>query len=91
MAEFEWDEEKNRQNLAKHHISFEEAATVFDGDHMSIEDEGAYGEVREKTFGLIREVLVLCVVHTDRDGVTRIISARKATPSERRLYDAHIR
>jgi hypothetical protein len=91
MAEFEWDEEKNRQNLAKHGISFEEAASVFDGDYMSIEDEGSYDEVRDKTFGLVRGVLVVCVVHTDRGGVIRIISARRATPSERRMYDAHIR
>ena len=91
MAEFEWDEEKNRQNRAKHGISFAEAASVFDGDYMSIEDEGSYDEAREKTFGLVRGILVVCVVHTDRDGVIRIISARRATPNERRLYDDHIR
>ena len=91
MARFEWDPEKNRHNLAKHGISFEEAVTVFDGDHVSIEDEGPYDEVREKTYGLIRGVVVVCVVHTDRDGVTRIISARKGTQSERNLFNAHFR
>ncbi len=91
MAAFEWDPEKDRLNRAKHGIGFAEAAGVFDGDHISIEDMGVDDGVREKTFGVIRGVLVLCVVHTDRDGVTRIISARKATASERRFYDAHIR
>jgi uncharacterized DUF497 family protein len=91
MAQFEWDPEKNRQNLAKHGISFEEAASVFDGDHLSIEDEGPYDEVREKTYGLIRGVLILCVVHTDRDDVIRIISARRATKSERNLFNAYFR
>ncbi len=91
MAELEWDPEKNRSNLAKHGISFEEAKAIFDGEHLSIEDEGDHDEIRERSYGLIRGLLLLCVVHTDRDGVTRIISARKATPSERRLYDAHIR
>ena len=91
MAGFEWDQDKNRSNLAKHGVSFEEAMGIFDGDHLSIEDEGAHDEIRERSYGLIRGVLLLCVVHTDRDGVTRIISARKATPSERRYFDAHIR
>jgi uncharacterized protein len=91
MAQFEWDPEKNRSNLAKHGISFEEAASVFDGDYMSIEDEGSYDEAREKTFGLIRGVLILCVVHTDRDGVIRIISARRATRSERTLFNDYFR
>jgi hypothetical protein len=92
MAQFEWDPEKNRQNLAKHGISFEEATTVFDGTYVSIDDEGPYdGEVREKTFGLLRGMVVVCVVHTDRDGVTRIISARRATKSERNLFNAHLR
>jgi hypothetical protein len=91
MAGFEWDQDKNRSNLAKHGISFEEARRIFDGDHLSIEDEGPHDEIRERSYGLIRGVLLLCVVHTDRDGVTRIISARKATPNERRYFDAHIR
>lgn len=91
MADFEWDEEKNRLNQAKHRISFEEATEVFNGDHVTIEDADPYDELREKTFGLVRAVLVVCVAHTDRDGVIRIISARKATKSERDLYNAHLR
>ena len=91
MAEFEWDPKKNGENLAKHRISFEEAATVFDGDYVSIEDAGPYDEVREKSYGLVRGVLVVCVAHTDRDGRIRIISARKATKSERNMFNAHLR
>ena len=89
MAEFEWDPEKNRQNLAKHGISFEEASTIFEGPVLSLEDEGAYGEVRERSYGLLRGVVVVCVIHTLRGERTRIISARKATKAERTLFNAH--
>lgn len=89
MAQYEWDPEKDRQNRAKHGISFEEAATIFDGPVLTAEDEGDYGEVRERSYGLLRGVVVVCVVHTLRDDRIRIISARKATPAERTLFNAH--
>lgn len=91
MAEFEWDPEKDRQNLAKHRISFGEASAIFDGPTLSAEDEGPYGEVRERTYGLLRGVVVVCVIHTLREDRIRIISARKATPAERKLFNAHNR
>jgi len=91
MAEFEWDAEKDAQNVVKHGISFDEAATIFDGDYVSIEDEGPYDEQREKTYGLIRGVVVVCVAHTDREGRVRIIGARRATRAEREMYNAHLR
>ena len=58
---------------------------------LSLEDEGHQSEVRERSYGLIGGVVVACVVHTDRDGVTRIISARKATRNERKLFDAYLK
>ncbi len=67
MAGFEWDEEKNLVNQRKHGISFEEAATIFDGPVLSLEDEGRQSEVRERSYGLIGGVVVACVIHTDRD------------------------
>lgn len=91
MAQFEWDPEKDRQNLAKHGISFEEAKTIFDGVVLSLEDDHPGGEVRERSFGLLRGVVVVCVVHTLRGGTIRIISARKAIPRERTLFDANYR
>ena len=86
MSRFEWDEDKNLANRRKHGISFEEASTIFDGPVLSLEDEGHQSEVRERCYGLIGGVVIACVVHTDRDGATRIISARKATPHERKAY-----
>ena len=48
MAAFEWDQAKNAANLAKHGISFEEAATIFEGTILSSEDCGSDDEVRER-------------------------------------------
>ena len=91
MAQFEWDPEKNRQNLAKHEISFEEAATIFEGPVLTAEDDDPGDEVRERSYGLLRGVVVVCVVHTLRGEKIRIISARKATRRERTEFNAYYR
>lgn len=89
--EFEWDENKNRQNLNKHGISFEEAKEIFFGITFSIVDERFdYGEIREITIGAIDSFVIVTVVHTERNGKTRLISARKATPKERKTYYEYI-
>lgn len=91
MSRFAWDEDKNRANRRKHGISFEEAATIFDGPVLSLDEDSDPTEVRERSFGLIGGVVVGCVIHTDRDDTIRIISARKATPNERKLFDAYLK
>jgi uncharacterized protein len=91
MTTFEWDEDKNLANQHKHGISFEEASTIFEGPVLSLEDEGHHSEIRERSYGLIGGVVVVCVVHTDRGGTTRIISARKATRNERKHFDAYLK
>ena len=87
---FEWDEEKNRRNLAKHKISFETARLIFDDPQaLSVLDRIVEGEERWQTLALISGVVVI-VAHTFRDEageeVLRLISARKATANERRSY-----
>jgi hypothetical protein len=90
---FEWDEAKNNLNLKKHKIDFESASFVFDDPHaLSYQDRETDNEVRWQTMGLIAGgSMMILVSHADRqeDGeeVIRIISARKATPSERRAYE----
>jgi uncharacterized DUF497 family protein len=91
MPKFEWDEEKNASNLAKHGIRFEEAATIFEGPVFTLADEGSAEEVRERSYGLINGIAVICVVHTDRGEAIRIISARKATRTEQELFNAYLR
>ena len=85
--DFEWNEEKNKANLAKHGIAFEEAALFFLGLTLTeIDDRQDYGETREISIGQLPEQVVVVVVHTDRNDVTRIISARSANRAERRKY-----
>jgi uncharacterized DUF497 family protein len=85
---FDWDEVKNRRSLRKHGIDFETAILVFE-DPYSVEvlDRVVYGEDRWQTVGVAGGVTVLVVAHTLSEDVTRIISARKATPLERRSYE----
>ncbi|MHC5936247.1 BrnT family toxin [Nostoc sp.] len=84
---FEWDKNKNQQNIQKHGISFEEATEIFDGVvFTSIDQRYDYEEIREISIGSIQGVVIITVAHTDRNGKIRLISARKATPKERRTY-----
>ncbi|MCY7276483.1 MAG: BrnT family toxin [Phormidesmis sp. CAN_BIN44] len=83
--EFDWDEEKRLANLRKHGIDFVDVCAVFNGETVTVEDRYRYGEQRFITFGLLQG-RVITVVHTERDELTRIISARKATNYEQRTY-----
>ncbi len=87
--EFTWDDRKNRLNKRKHGISFETAIPVFDDPfHLSWQDREVEGEARWQTIGMVQGVHLLVVAHTIEDGddLIRIVSARKATPQERRIY-----
>lgn len=86
---FEWDEGKAKSNLKKHRVSFEEATTVFlDPFSMTIPDPGhSVEEQRYIDIGSSDKGQVLVVVYTERGANIRIISCRKATSSERKLYE----
>ena len=91
--EFAWDEAKSRANRRKHGISFATAIRVFeDPNAVSYMERVVEGEVRWHTLGLVGGTVVLLVVHTIEEDydkeIIRVISARKAAPGERRLYDA---
>jgi len=86
---FEWDEQKSKSNVAKHRVSFEEAATVF-GDRLSVtipDPDHSSREHRFVTIGLSAQGRLLVVAHTDRGDNVRIISARLSTKSERIIYE----
>lgn len=86
---FEWDAAKAAINLRKHGVNFDEASTVF-ADELSATGrdlDHSIEESRFMTFGLSGKGRVLAVSHTDRGGVVRIISARPATPKEKRFYE----
>ncbi len=84
----EFDPRKAKSNLAKHGISFEEAATaLFDSQALAMEDESAEGEARWILIGVSARGRLLTVVYTLRvDETVRLISARKATRQETRQY-----
>lgn len=89
--EFEWDERKNNSNRTKHGISCESAKLIFDDPHLVMFPERVVdGEERWQAIGSAGGVVVLAVAHavSDESGleVVRIISARKATPAERKRY-----
>lgn len=87
---FEWDEKKNRQNIRKHGVSFEEAQSVFLDDHAMrfYDPDHSEDEDRFLMLGLsfTLRILVVCHCYRERDDVIRIISARKATRQERVHY-----
>jgi uncharacterized DUF497 family protein len=88
-VEFTWDERKNRVNRRKHRVSFETAILVFDDPfHVSTQDREVDGEARWQTIGMVAGAQVLMIAHTvdEDEKVIRILSARRATPRERRIY-----
>lgn len=85
----EWDENKNRLNLKKHRISFEEAATVFlDPFELTIDDAAhAATEFRFVSIGECFRRRLLVVSYSELGNHIRIIIARRATQRERREYE----
>lgn len=91
MLNFEWDDDKAASNYAKHHIRFDQAMAVFFDPNAveSYDNREHYGEDRFLILGFV-DPDILAVVYTERDGDTyRIISARKATTNERKIYENH--
>jgi uncharacterized DUF497 family protein len=84
---FEWDDNKERVNRAKHGVSFETAMEVFqDPGLITRQDREVEGERRWQTIGYAKGVLT--VAHTaGADEIIRILSARRATPGERKLHE----
>jgi len=91
MIIFEWDIQKNRSNIEKHGVSFEEASTVFqDTLSLTIDDPlDSIDEERLILIGMSQKNRILVVVHTERVDNIRIISARKTTKKERKYYEGN--
>ncbi len=84
--EFEWDDEKGQSNLQKHGVDFIRACQIFEGETVEFEDSRYnYGEERFIAIGQAKGQ-ILTVVYTLRGEVIRLISARKATLDERKIY-----
>ena len=92
--EFEWDPTKARDNVRKHRVAFERAATIFLDPHAlsELDQEESGEEDRWITLGLDRTGVLLVVVHTFREETEssariRLISARKPTRNEAKHYE----
>ncbi len=84
--EFIWSELKCAANLKTHGLDFVDAARVFEGTTYTFEDDRfSYGEQRFVTLGLLSGVPV-SIVHTETDHEIRVISFRKATNREAKIY-----
>jgi uncharacterized DUF497 family protein len=87
--EFTWDPKKAASNLEKHGVSFEEASTAF-GDPLSItvhDPDHSEDEPRFVLVGLTFQGKLVVVVHVELEDSIRIVSAREATPRERKDYE----
>ena len=86
IGDFEWDDAKARANLRKHGVAFTEAVTVF-LDPRAIDAPDREHEGRFVVIGRATSSRVLFVVYAERRECVRVISARKASPSQRRIYE----
>lgn len=90
----EWDEQKNALNLKRHKTRFETAILVFDDPHAITSRDSSHDETEERfiTLGYLGNGVIAFVLHTSSEvqgeEIIRLISARKATPQERKVYEA---
>lgn len=86
---FEWHEEKAKENLKEHKVSFEEAKTVFNDQFLMTFPDPEHSESEQRYFniGSSSKGQVLIIIHTEREANIRIISCRKATRKERKVYE----
>jgi uncharacterized protein len=88
--DFEWDEAKNQQNIAKHGIDFENAKHIFDKPVLlRLDDRRNYGENRFIAIGAMKDIVVV-MTFTLREQRMRIISVRKGNKHERKIYQDQI-
>jgi hypothetical protein len=91
---FDWDKNKATKNLVKHKVSFEEAQSVFDDDFARLIPDPDHSEDEERfiLLGLSCSLKVLVVVHCykDEENIIRLISARKATKPESKIYKEYL-
>jgi len=84
--EFEWHEPKRQSNLAQHKIDFQDAKEIWHGNVLEVPSaQDQHGEARFIAYGMV-EGRIIAVVFTWRDGVRRLISARRARTHERKIY-----
>lgn len=86
--DIEFDPKKREQTLRLRRLDFAEAGRIFEGFHITVEDEREYDETRLITLGRLGRKIVVCV-WTERNGNRRIISMREAEKDERETYNLY--
>jgi uncharacterized DUF497 family protein len=89
--DYEWDGNKNQTNFAKHGFYLTDGKYALEDPHSKTELDNRwnYGEERFKTIGRFNQTIIVAVVYTDRNDTIRIISVRRATKTERRVYNGN--
>jgi uncharacterized DUF497 family protein len=91
---FEWDPAKDAANQAKHGVSFEEAKTAFFDDFARVIADPEHSDLEERYIllgmSIKLNILVVCHCYFEEEGIIRIISARRADPSERAQYAQYL-
>jgi len=91
---FAWDEAKATENQRKHGVTFEEATTVFADENARLKHDPDHSQQEDRFlllgFSAKLRLLLVCHAYRENDEVIRIISARKATPTERKQYGSYL-
>lgn len=91
---FAWDEEKAAENLRKHGVSLEEGSSVVADENARLKHDPDHSQEEDRFillgFSAKLRLLMVCHAYRESDEVIRIISARKATPNERRQYGSYL-
>ena len=92
LMNYEWDPKKQKANLKKHGVSFEDAKEALNcGLVIALKEDSDSGEERYVYLGMCKKLNVLVVVVAyPEEEITRIISARKANKKERKFYEAQL-
>jgi uncharacterized protein len=91
---FTWDEAKTAENIRKHGVSFEEGSTAFADENARLKHDPEHSQHEDRFillgFSARLQLLIVCHAYRESDEVIRIISARKATPNERKQYGSYL-
>jgi uncharacterized DUF497 family protein len=91
---FAWDKAKAEENIRKRGVTFEEASTVFADENARLKHDPDHSQTEDRFlllgFSAKLRMLIVCHAYCENDEVIRIISARRATPNERRQYGSYI-
>ena len=92
---FSWSDDKNRENIKKHGLSFQEAVPVFLDPYLVIRHDKTHSTIEEtrwKGIGALGNDLLLAIIFTEqKENIVRFISAREATKKEKEDYSENIR